>query len=104
MEECFETATRSNLLCQYCFLIIDGHASHVSTEFIKFIQANKMICLCLSAHLTYLLQSLDIGVFGPLKQNYKKLISEKTCFITYNIDKIDFIYKKLDGKALLLTI
>ena len=91
MEECFEPATRSHLLGQYCLLIFDGHASHVSTKFIKFTQANKIICFCLPPHLTYLLQPLDVGVFGPLKQNYKKLLSEKTRFTTYNIDKADFI-------------
>ncbi len=38
-----------------------------------------------------MLQPLDVGVFGPLKQNYKKLLSEKTRFSTYNVDKADFI-------------
>lgn len=33
-------------------------------------------------------QPLDVGT---LKQNYKKLLSEKTRFTTYNIDKADFI-------------
>ena len=91
MEECFGPATRSNLLGQYCLLIVDGHASHVSTEFIKFTRANKIICLCLPPHSTHLLQPLDVGVFGPLKQNYKKVLSKKTRFTIYNIDKTDFI-------------
>ena len=38
-----------------------------------------------------MLQPLDVCVFGPLKQNYKKLLSKKTRFSTYNIDKADFI-------------
>ena len=50
-----------------------------------------IICLCLPPHLTHLLQPLDVSIFGPLKQNYKKLLAEKTRFITYNIDKVDFI-------------
>ncbi len=72
-------------------MIVDRHASHVVTEFIKFTRANKIICLSLPAHLTHLLRTLDIGVFGSLKQNYKKLLFEKTRFTTYNIDKTDFI-------------
>ena len=63
-------------------LIVDGHVSHVSTEFIQF---------CLPAHSTHLLQPLDIGVFGPLQHNYKTLLVEKIRFTTYNIDKADFI-------------
>ena len=42
-------------------------------------------------HLTHLLQSFDVSVFNLLKENYKKLLSEKTRFLTYNIDKTDFI-------------
>ncbi len=39
----------------------------------------------------YLLQPLDIGIFGPFKQGYKKLLSKKTWFTIYNVDKADFI-------------
>ena len=37
MKEYFEPYTRSQLRGEYWFLIIDGHASHVSNEFIIFI-------------------------------------------------------------------
>ena len=91
IEECFEPFTRSQLQGEYRLLIVNGHASYVSTKFITFIRAHKIICLCLPTHLAYLLQPLNVSVFGPLKQNYKKLLSEKTRFSTYNIDKTDFI-------------
>ncbi len=92
MEECFEPFTRCYLQGESRFLIVDGHASYISTKFITFTRANEIICLCLPPYLTYLLQTLDDSVFGPLKQNYKKLLSEKTRFSTYNIDKNDFIF------------
>ena len=76
---------------EYRFLIVDGHASHILNEFIKFIKANKIICICLPPHSTHLLQPLDVSVFGPLKQNCKKLLPEKTRFTTYNIVKVNFI-------------
>ena len=72
-------------------MIVDKHTSYILNKFIKFIKANKIICLCLSPHLTHLLHLLNVSVFGLLKQNYKKLLAEKTCFTTYNIDKVDFI-------------
>ncbi len=50
-----------------------------------------MIYMCLLLHSTHLFQPLDVSVFGSLKQNYKKLLSEKIRFSTYNIDKTDFI-------------
>lgn len=37
IEKGFKPSIRSYLLGQYCFFIIDKHASHISTEFIKFI-------------------------------------------------------------------
>ncbi len=91
MEERFEPFTRSHLRGEYRLLIIDGHASHMSTKFITFTRANKIICLCLPPNSTHLLQPLDVSVFGLLKKNYKKLLSKKTRFSTYNIDKTDFI-------------
>ena len=91
MEGCFKKATRSHLFGEYCLLIVDGYASHVSIEFIKYTLANKIIYLCLLSYLTYLLQLMNVGVFGTLKQNYKKLLSKKTLFTNYKIDKADFI-------------
>ena len=91
MRDCFEPETKHRLRGDYRMLIVDGHASHVLTEFIQFAREHKIVCLCLPAHSTHLLQPLDIGVFGPLKQNYKTLLVEKTRFTTYNIDKADFI-------------
>lgn len=72
-------------------LIVDGYTSHISTKFIQFTRKHKMVCLCLPAHSIHLLQLLDIDIFSLLKQNYKTLLAEKTQFITYNIDKTDFV-------------
>ena len=56
-------------------LILDGHASHISVEVIKYAQKNQIHMLCLpahSAHITHLLQPLDAGVFKSLKSFYFK--------------------------------
>ncbi len=34
---------------------------------------------------------MDVSVCAFLKPNYKKTLAEKTCFTTYNIEKVDFI-------------
>ena len=91
MRDCFKPTTRAYLRGEYRILIVDGHAFHVSTEFIRFTREHKIVCLCLSAHSTYLLQPLDVGVFDPLKQKYKTLLPEKTRFTIYNVDKAHFI-------------
>ena len=72
-------------------LIVDGHTSHITNKFIKFTQEYKIVYLYLLVYLIHLLQPLNIGVFGFLKQNDKTLLAEKTWFTTYNIDKAKFI-------------
>ncbi len=91
IRNCFEPKTRSYLPDEYRVLIVDGYTSHISTGFIQFALENPIVGLCLPAYSTHLLQPLDVGVFGPLKQNHKTLLAEKTQFTTYNIDKADFI-------------
>lgn len=92
MRDCFEPATRLYLQGEYRMLIFDGHASHVSNDFIRFTREHKTVCLCLPAHSIHLLQPLDGSVFGPLKRNYETLLAGEIRFTTYNIDKAAFIY------------
>lgn len=67
MRDSFERVTRLYLQGKYRILIVDGYASHVSNEFIRFTREYGIVYLCLPAHLTHLVQPLDIDVFGPLK-------------------------------------
>ena len=90
--DCFEPETKHGLRVDYRMLIIDKYAFYLSTKFIQFAHEHKIVCLCLPTHSTHLLQSLDVGIFGPLKQNYKTLLAKKTGFTIYDIDKADFIF------------
>ena len=65
LKKSFEPATAKYLQGEYRLLIVDGHASHISTEFIKFCNEKKIILLCLPPHTTHMLQPLDMSVFGP---------------------------------------
>ena len=72
-------------------LIFDGHHSHISFELIELAWKNNIHLLCLPPHTTHLLQPLDVGVFGPLKQAWKKILKEhqiETCAGT--VTKEDF--------------
>ena len=91
LKDYFKLATKAKLYKEYRLLILDRHASQITNKFIKFLKANKIIYLYLSLYLTHLLQPLNVNVFEPLKQNYKKLPAEKTRFTIYNINKVDFI-------------
>ena len=62
---------KSQLKDTYCMLIIDGHGSHVSLEFIKYSIQNQIVTPCLPLHTNHILQPLDDKIFGPLAISYK---------------------------------
>ncbi|RPA73220.1 DDE-domain-containing protein, partial [Ascobolus immersus RN42] len=51
-------------------LILDGHISHTTIEFIEFCMENNIHVLCLPSHSTHLLQPLDVAMFSPLQFAY----------------------------------
>ena len=53
-------------------LIVDGHSSHVNLSFLEYAHENKIIVLVLPPHTTHRLQSLDVGLFSPLAQQYSQ--------------------------------
>ena len=48
-------------------LILDGHASHLTADFIEFCINKDIELLVLPPHTSHLLQPLDVAVFAPLK-------------------------------------
>ena len=73
-------------------LLIDDHASHITTQVIDYCISQKIILLCLSAHTTHLLQPLDVEVFAPLATAYKAHVQRVTRLeASYSIDKTDFL-------------
>ena len=55
-------------------LILDGHESHISTEFKVEYAVNKVFLLPLPPHSTHILQPLDIAVFSSLKTEYRATV------------------------------
>ncbi|EDO00500.1 hypothetical protein SS1G_06902 [Sclerotinia sclerotiorum 1980 UF-70] len=49
-------------------LIMDGHSSHITSSFIAFYIEKEIDLLILPPHCSYLLQSLDITVYGLMKR------------------------------------
>ncbi|KAI1001771.1 hypothetical protein K3495_g6434 [Podosphaera aphanis] len=53
-------------------LIVDGHGSRETTEFMFMYFQNNLNLLFLPSHKSHVLQPLDQSVFGPLKTAYRK--------------------------------
>ena len=63
-------------------LFIDGHLSHISLQLIRLARERGVMLLCLPSHTTHALQPLDVGVYGPLKGCWGKILKRyklETC-------------------------
>jgi hypothetical protein len=86
----FDKNTKSRTTGGYRLLILDGHESHHSAGFELHCKEHKIITLCMPAHSSHILQPLDVGCFGPLKQAYGRQIEKKMRAGTSHISKEDF--------------
>ena len=60
----------------WVLLIVDGHTSHFSTEFIQQCESNFIELFCIPPHTTHILQPMDVGLFAPLQYHYARGIEE----------------------------
>ena len=89
LENVFDAQTKHLFPGRCRLLIMDGHASHLSLEFVDYARANNIILLCLPAHATATLQPLDVGIFGPLSR-YWSIVPEENLVGGLNMRKQDF--------------
>jgi hypothetical protein len=61
---------------QYRLLILDGHKSHTTIEFMMKCTTNKIIPYYLIPHASHILQPLDLTVFSSLKRKYRAIINQ----------------------------
>ncbi|KAG7666264.1 uncharacterized protein J8A68_000195 [[Candida] subhashii] len=62
---------------QWRLLVLDGHASHTSNDFVCLAKKHKVYPLYIPAHSSHLTQPLDLVVFAKVKKYFKKDVVEK---------------------------
>ena len=72
-------------------LIIDGHGSHHTKQFIQYCDDHGIIPFGLPPHLTHLLQPLDVVVFQPYKHYHAKALDIMVRDGLVNITKLEFL-------------
>jgi hypothetical protein len=78
---------------EWRLLILDGHASHISGNAVRYCLKEKIIPLCLPPHTTHKLQPLDVGFFQPLASRYRTaLVKLMSLDSSVNIQKNDFLF------------
>ncbi len=101
--EVFIPLTRPQRPQEYRLLVVDGHGSHTTDDFMYECFKNKIYLLFLPAHTSHVLQPLDLSVFGPLKSYYRAEITAISYLSeTTPIGKVAFIkaYKKARAKGI----
>jgi hypothetical protein len=63
-------------LGEYRLLIMDGHGSHITIDFMYECYINRIICLYIPAHTSHVLQPLDLACFSSVKTRYRSQIQE----------------------------
>ena len=72
-------------------LIVDGHGSHHTIEFIKYCEEHNIIPFGMPPHLTHILQPLNVVVFQPLKHYHAKALDLMVRDGVTSITKLEFL-------------
>ena len=76
LEKIFIPLTQPDDPTQQRLLVLDGHNSHTTVEFMWLCHSNNIHVLYLPAHTSHVLQPLDLLVFSPLKHSYRKYLNQ----------------------------
>jgi hypothetical protein len=63
----FDTKTKKKAKGKYRLLLVDGHNSHYTLDFLRHAWENQIIVLCYPSHTTHIYQGLDVVIFAVLK-------------------------------------
>ena len=75
LEQVFDRYTKKKARQSYRLLIVDGHGSHLTMDFIDYCDNNKILLAIYPPHSTHTLQPLDVAMFKPLSTAYSKMLS-----------------------------
>uniref|UniRef100_A0A336M4Q2 CSON008873 protein n=1 Tax=Culicoides sonorensis TaxID=179676 RepID=A0A336M4Q2_CULSO len=64
-------------------LFVDGHSSQIGLEVIEYCKLQDIILISLYANATWLIQPLDIGVFGPLQTMWDEFLCNTSFALSY---------------------
>ena len=78
LEQVFDRYTKGKARRKWRLLIIDGHGSHVTKDFIDYCDKHKILLLVFPSHATHTLQPLDVVCFKPLASNYTNELDLRT--------------------------
>ena len=94
LRDVFDRYTKDKNPLRHRLLLLDGHSSHHTQEFMDYCRAQRILPLLLPPHSTHTLQPLDVGLFSSLSRAYGMALEdylEKTQGLL-SLKKGDFYY------------
>ena len=86
----FDPETKAKAAGEPRVIVLDGHSSHYSHEFIQYARENNITLLGYPPHCTHALQGLDVVCFAQMKEAWKEEISRFETEHKGNVTKGDF--------------
>ncbi|RAR02191.1 pogo transposable [Stemphylium lycopersici] len=78
LEQVFQRHTKHVAGRSWRLLILDGHGSHITADFIDFCDSNRILIAIFPPHSTHSLQPLDVVLFSPLSRYYTSELDRST--------------------------
>jgi hypothetical protein len=72
LKQVFDRFSKAKARRKDCLLIVSGHGSNVTMDFIKYCDQNKILLAILPPHSTHTKQPLDKVMFKPLSTAYSR--------------------------------
>ena len=76
LEQVFDRYTKPKARLKYRLLIVDGHGSHLTYDFIEYCHQKRIILAVLPPHSTQTLQPLDVVCFKSLASHYSSELDD----------------------------
>jgi hypothetical protein len=70
LKQVFDRYTKEKCRRSWRLLILDGHGSHITLDFLEYCDQNRILLAIFPSHSTYTLQPLDVVMFKPLSSAY----------------------------------
>ena len=87
----FDRHSRKSQVSSKRLLIVDGHGSHHTRQFIQYCDDHGIVPFGMPPHLTHLLQPLDVVCFQPYKHWHAKALDQLVRDGCTNITKLEFL-------------
>ena len=98
----FHKHIKGRTISIYWLLVLDSYSSYINPKFNQFCLDYQIIIICIPAHLSYLLQPLDIGCFLALKQAYRHSVKQIIYRGVNHINKHEFLPLYIQARQLAL--